>query len=85
MRLGGIGGWGIDPANPNEPFYVEVAETYTEILHLDSPAGKLPTVRFRNGRISLSHSPFGVRFKDGTESIVRGKEYIYSSGRWFQK
>jgi hypothetical protein len=58
-----------------------VAGTWTDpVEFLD--ASRLPSVKFRSGKIEMSLKSLSVQFADGTECMVGEKVYVFVRGQW---
>ena len=57
----------------------------SEVVHLRDEHEKLPIVKLRAGKITLSLKSMSVSFTDKTVCVLKGKEYVFYKGKWFQK
>lgn len=76
-------GWG-GQTHPEEVGYVRIPNVWSEIIVLAN-AGRLPTVKFRNGKVVLVYTSVSIQYEEGTECMVKGREYHFQGGKWLQE
>jgi hypothetical protein len=65
-------------------FYLNDAKKYYYLIRWTDKS-KLPSVAYRNGAITLNYNKSIASFKERTECLLNGKEYIFVEGNWQQK
>jgi tol-pal system protein YbgF len=62
--------------------YIVVPDRWFELYHLKN-WGKLPSVKYRSGRVSVDLKTWKVTFTENTRVKVADKDYVYTGGKLY--
>ena len=77
-------GFTVEDDGPTAMTHVRLPNTWTGLMTLPE-SGRLPSVKFRSGQISMSLKTLAVRFANGTECMIGNREYTVLDGKWSRK